>query len=122
MVRPALSTAPGPSSTAIMAWRKASPRVSAESARWRRNKSVINSRAEAECTDQLVTRSLLSSFRLWTCALERVATVGLELFHGGQWGPTSKIGFVLLDAARSKLTSRGVGQARQRGGIVLFLR
>ena len=36
-----------------MAWRKASPRVSAESARWRRNKSVINSRAEAGCTDQL---------------------------------------------------------------------
>ena len=39
-MRPEPSSAPGPSSSAIMAWRKASPWVSAESARWRRNKSV----------------------------------------------------------------------------------
>src|SRR5262249_46076908 len=43
----------------------------------------------------IAARSLLSSFRLRTCALERVATVGLELFYGRHWGPTSKIGFVL---------------------------
>jgi len=45
--------------------------------------------------DRIAAKSLLSSFRLRTCALARVAAVGLELFHRGHWGPTSKIGFVL---------------------------
>jgi hypothetical protein len=41
--------------------------------------------------DRIAARSLLSSFRLRTCALERVATVGLELFQGGGFVLSSMI-------------------------------
>src|SRR6516165_6867541 len=46
--------------------------------------------------DGIAARSVRSSFRLRTCALEGVATVGLELFDGGHWRPISKNGFVLM--------------------------